>query len=205
MSSATAVANQAERQVARPLNVLAPLIKEDLQRGDEAAKRAALPYYKAAGEKMMEAREGSFRDTSAASFWDWVKRTFDRSRFQAQAYMDLVDHERRTAGAPTIGANNFNSLREAGRTIHPHRDQGTGKTTWHEPVKQAIRTFNPEAYAKDLRNRQQERDLERKLALKRIDIGFKVLAAQLHPDKRSGSSEAMTRLNNVRNRLKQHA
>ena len=66
-------------------------------------------------------------------------------------------------------------------------------------------SFNREAYTRDLRNRQQERDLERRLALKLIDIGYRVLATQLHPDRRGGSTEAMARLNNVRRRLKDAA
>ena len=37
-----------------------------------------------------------------------------------------------------------------------------------------------------------------------IDIGFKILVKELHPDK-GGSSDAMSRLNRLRDRLKQHA
>jgi hypothetical protein len=49
--------------------------------------------------------------------------------------------------------------------------------------------------------REQERELQRKLALQLIDIGYKALASKLHPDK-GGSREAMSRLNAVRERLK---
>lgn len=34
-----------------------PLIKDDIAKGDEAAECAGLPYYKAAGEKLREARK----------------------------------------------------------------------------------------------------------------------------------------------------
>jgi hypothetical protein len=44
----------------------------------------------------------------------------------------------------------------------------------------------------------------RKLALRLIDIGFKILDKELHPDK-GGSRNAMARLNRVRDRLKHHA
>ena len=42
--------------VARPLRILVPLIKDDLKEGDAAAERAGLPHYRAAGEKMLEAK-----------------------------------------------------------------------------------------------------------------------------------------------------
>ena len=42
----------ATRAVARPLRVLVPLVKEDL----ESAATAGLPFYIAAGEKLLEAK-----------------------------------------------------------------------------------------------------------------------------------------------------
>ena len=51
--------------------------------------------------------------------------------------------------------------------------------------------------------RQEEREADRQLALRLIDIGYKVLAKELHPDK-GGSRDAMQRLGRVRDRLKQH-
>lgn len=197
VSAATSVSTQHERQVARPLKVLVPLIEDDLRQGREAAERAGLPYYRNAGEKMLEAKP----QVGHGSFQDWIKRNFGISKQQANLYMRL-------AGTEKSSALDFSSLSEFVReTGNPNynKPHTVRPQAWHEPVKQAINTFNPEAYAKDLQNKRQERDLERKLALKLIDIGFKVLAAELHPDKRSGSSEAMTRLNNVRNRLKHHA
>jgi hypothetical protein len=48
----------------------------------------------------------------------------------------------------------------------------------------------------------QERDAERKLLHRTVDIGYKVLAKELHPDKLSGDKTAMTRLNRVRDKAK---
>jgi curved DNA-binding protein CbpA len=48
-----------------------------------------------------------------------------------------------------------------------------------------------------------ERETQRTLSLQLIDIGYKVLATKLHPDK-GGSPEAMARLNQVRDALKRH-
>jgi hypothetical protein len=54
-------------------------------------------------------------------------------------------------------------------------------------------------------NRVEEREAQRKLGLQLIEIGYKALASKLHPDKVGGSRDAMTRLNTVRDRLKQSA
>jgi len=40
------------------------------------------------------------------------------------------------------------------------------------------------------------------LALKIIDIGYQALAVKMHPDKKTGSEDAMTRLNVVRDKTK---
>ena len=50
-------------------------------------------------------------------------------------------------------------------------------------------------------NHTRERKLIHDLAEKLIDIGYKGLAFELHPDK-GGSAEAMARLNKVRQLLK---
>jgi hypothetical protein len=52
--------------------------------------------------------------------------------------------------------------------------------------------------------RREERKAEAQLGLRLIDIGYKVLARELHPDKVGGSREAMTRLNRVKDRLKSY-
>ena len=52
-----ALAEQETQPVARPLSVLVQLIKEDLRLAKEASEAAGMPYYRAAGEKMREAKE----------------------------------------------------------------------------------------------------------------------------------------------------
>ena len=64
---------------------------------------------------------------------------------------------------------------------------------------------NQEPITPKVRPRKHHREIRkvrRDLAFKVIDIGFKVLATKLHPDK-GGSTEAMTRLNNIRQSLKE--
>ena len=72
----TSIATQHQpTQVARPLIVLVPLIKQDLQQGNEAAKTASEPYYRAAGEKMIEAKASP--EMKHGTFEAWIKRHFD--------------------------------------------------------------------------------------------------------------------------------
>jgi hypothetical protein len=47
--------------------------------------------------------------------------------------------------------------------------------------------------------------LQHDLALKLIDIGYKALARELHPDHAGGSDDMMKHLHHVRDRLKQCA
>jgi hypothetical protein len=59
--------------------------------------------------------------------------------------------------------------------------------------------------AERLRNedliRQKEREADQKLALKIIELGYKALAKELHPDK-GGSTDAMSRLTRARDHLR---
>jgi hypothetical protein len=57
------------------------------------------------------------------------------------------------------------------------------------------------ALMREATRRQEEREAQRALALRVIDVGYRAVARDLHPDK-GGSPEAMTRLNAVRARLK---
>jgi len=178
--------------IGRPLRVLVPLIEADLKRGRDAAEQAALPYYEAAGDKMLEAKP----QLRHGEFQDWIKRNFKLSYRQAARYMDYANRTTKSAARVT-----FTSLRDFERS--ENENVGTGKTTWHEPVKAVIDRVDTETL--NLKRaelmRDEERAAERKLALQLIDIGYKVLARELHPDK-GGSRVAMARLNAVRARLK---
>jgi hypothetical protein len=53
-------------------------------------------------------------------------------------------------------------------------------------------------------NREAERDMQRKLGIQLINIGYRALAVELHPDL-GGSPEGMARLNHARDHLKKFA
>lgn len=168
---------------ARPLKVLVPLIKDELEAGDAAG----IEHYRRAGEMLNEAKEQLER----GEWGPWLDRNFHLSRDTARRYMVLARESENRRRRP------FSSIQEAmGR---PSRSPAPA---WAKPVREVVSRVNMEALAQDRQNREKEASMRRQLALRLIDIGYKVLAAELHPDKPGGSREAMARLNEVRDLLK---
>lgn len=190
---------KSDSSLARPLRILVPLIQDDLRHGKEAAERAGMPYYIAAGDKLLEAKAQLPR----GEFMPWVKRHLEISQLTATTYMNLAS----TTKANNYSAQKFASLGDFIRQTGPDPNYNTVASrtpSWHEPVKDIIDRVDTETLnlKREELKRADERDAQRKLALQLIDIGYKVLARELHPDK-GGSREAMARLNAVRDRLKQ--
>jgi hypothetical protein len=73
-----------------------------------------------------------------------------------------------------------------------------------EPVKKEKQRVDFTALRQETLERAQERELQRKLGLQMIGIGYRALASKLHPDK-GGSREVMMRLTAERDRLKANA
>ena len=182
-----ALKTTAPGEVLRPLRVLATLIQADLKEALEAAEHAAQPYYRAAGEKLIEAR----KQCAHGEFMDWAKRHFPVSHTQVNYYMRLAK------------STSYETISQMRRETQPSSQSRPGFQPWHEPVKQIVDRVDTETLnlKREELKRADERDAQRKLALQLIDIGYKVLARTLHPDK-GGSREAMARLNAVRDRLK---
>ncbi len=184
-TDATGTAEQ--KQIARPLHVLQPLIAKDLKAGREAAERAALPHYQAAGEKLIEAKA----QLQHGHFQDWCKRNFKLKPRLAQYYMQLA---RANADDEKRNALRFSSLKDFIRQTSTPR-YGPGPTPSESAQQHQRRMLETE-------ERIAEREAERKLGFTLIDRGYKSLARELHPDKAGGSREAMTRLNRARDRLR---
>ena len=191
--------------VIRPLNVLIPLIKENLKEAKETADSAAMPYYRAAGEKMLEAKP----QLSQGEFGPWVTRHFKISPRHAQSYMALArataDTEKRTPGASFSSLDDFKR-----RHLGHNRIPGSRRDVdWQKPVKRIMGTVDLDALNRrrdDSVKRLDEMKARSTLALQLIEIGFKALATKLHPDKnKGGSRDAMVRLNDVRKRLREYA
>ena len=170
--------------VARPLRILVPLIKDEIEAGD----KAGIEHYRRAGEMLIESKA----QLEHGEWMGWLKRNFELSRKTALRYMNLVRAEsKRDRAVP------FENLQSA---VRPKEVRWP---TWTKPVKEVVSRVNVEALAKERQNREKEDRLIRQLGIQLIDIGYKVLAAKLHPDKPGGSAEAMARLNKVRSLLKE--
>jgi hypothetical protein len=179
------------RAIARPLKILVPLIKADLEQGD----RAGMQYYADAGDKLIEAKESG--QVAHGSWSSWISRNFNRSLRQAQEYMRLArlraeNNEKRAASA--FFPSSLNEMR--GETKREQERRAV-----ESKYKAVLRDLETDLYAQERQTRDDEVQLHRDIALELVDVGYKALATRLHPD-RGGSKEAMARLNRVRHELK---
>ena len=133
---------------ARPLPVLAKLIQKDLA----DAEAAGMEYYRAAGEKLIEAKLQLNYGESGA----WVKQNFKISQPTSYRYMAMARHLNNSR------ANYSESQNEFFRKKKSSGKSGSKKKT--------------------IGNEGDEQELRRKLALEIIAIGYKALAKKLHPD-----------------------
>ena len=188
--------------IARPLKVLASLIREDLSQAIRAEKSAGAPYYIAIGEKL---REAKLQFTARGEFFAWVRKNCRFGQRQADMYISLANAELSPEQRITLQTNESMNLRQTIQELTGNKNYGKS-AAWRDEVQQNIRKAREDAdrWQQEALSRSQEREAMRKLALQLIDIGFKALASKLHPDK-GGSKDAMARLNRVRKQLQQHA
>lgn len=178
------VAVSETRKIARPLKVLVPLIKTQLEAGDEAG----LEHYRKAGEMLNEAKG----QVPRGSWSRWLKKNFELSQNTAIRYMRLA----RVAEADDLQFT-------TGGEKHTLKSVIGEKPTRHawQTVHQAADKVNVTRLADERQSRDAEIKLHRDVAMQLIDLGYRALATRLHPD-RGGSREAMMRLNVVRDELK---
>jgi hypothetical protein len=190
-----------ETNVIRPLRVIEREIKELFDRADQAADDAAQPFYRKIAPLLIEAKEGYFAGETA-KFFDWAQRKFGKSHDSIRTYIALGTSKR---------SSSFKNLEEF--TYTPKKQGGLGKTPydsrirrdWTVPVDEVAERARREAFRlaqEESLTRAQEREAERRLAHRLIDIGYKVLAKELHPDKMRGDKDAFQRLARVRDKLK---
>lgn len=189
--------------VTRSLSVIAGLIKKELRAAEEAADAARQPYFEVVGDLLAEARP---QFDTAAEFLSWTWREFRFKQTQSYNYLSL-GKKRETYITRAKEPPSYESLRHyqraTGRSTEPTSGRSYRAPEWKEPVDNLAERARreQERLQEEEMTRRQEREAERALALKLIDIGFKVLAKELHPDK-GGSREAMARLSRVRDRLR---
>jgi Protein of unknown function (DUF3102) len=188
------LAKMTEKKIARPLGVLIPLIRSDIKEMDAVGKKAAdaatVPYKISIGEKLIEAR-GQLKHNE----WNpWIEHNFTLSRMSANLFM-------RMAGLDQAKVNRDLHLSQS-EFIRKHINPSHGRSAgWIPEMRERLNRINVEKLTAPVSDDKVEEDLERKLALDLIDIGYRTLSVKLHPDK-GGSREAMSRLNTVRDNLK---
>lgn len=190
-------------QLARPLKVIVPMIREQTQE----AEQASIPHYAAAGLLLWEAKthfEGESR-----KFYEWTRTTFNVSESTVKNWMtyatetygtQVYNFQQDNSGQPANVSQpkQFKTLSEV---TSPKRESHHGPV-WYTPVQQITDQLNVTRMVQEQQDKAKETKLQRELGLQLIDIGYKVLATKLHPDKVGGSREAMARLNRVRDILK---
>lgn len=176
--------------VARPLKVLIPLIRADIEAGD----RAGMEYYADAGDKLVEAKE----QVSHGHWGAWLSKNCELNDQTARRYMRLARLRADRATQNIRGADALpRSLSEMDGDTERQRTQRARAASYQS----ILREVEPDTYAIEKQTRADEVQLHRDIALELIDIGWKAMATRLHPD-HGGSKEAMARLNRVRAELK---
>ena len=175
--------DDSKRQVTRSPSELVPLIQEDLRQADEAG----LPYFRAAGEKMLEAKE----QIKHGEFGKWIERNFKISKVQASHYMNFA----KAMKDEKLTGVNFSSLKDFIRQ-KPKKPPPpeAPEIDWKAAYQKRVNKANVE--------RLSDRKVDREIALQLVDEGYKALAVKFHPDKPGGTTEAMARLNKARVWLK---
>jgi Protein of unknown function (DUF3102) len=187
----TTVAVKGETKVARPLRVLVPLIKEEL----DAGYSAGIEHYRRAGEMLIEAKS----QLEHGEWEPWLKQNFELSRRTAYRYMALIRSGEQDEMRRDPGTFQPRTLSEALGDLRTSADRGH----WTRPVREVVSRVNVNRLAEERQSREREAALIKQLAHQLVDIGYRVLAAKLHPDRPGGSHEAMKRLNAVRRLLKE--
>src|SRR4030095_8239392 len=188
-----------KKRLARPLKILVPIIKQDLIEMKVAAEEASVPYQIKIGGELIEAKADPKLAVKAV-FDDWVWKTFRIKPSTAWYWINSARRHDR-------GEIEFESGHTASKTVYGDDREAHHRPKWNTPVKGLIDRARTAAHQFATRRLTQakERDAERRLALRLIDIGYKILSVELHPDRSGGSHEAMQRLNAVRARLKDAA
>jgi len=181
------------RKVARPLKVLIPMIQSELQQGNAAGQE----HYRVAGEMLIEAKG----QVGYGGWGRWLTKNFDLSHKTANLYMRWArvhsDFERGAfKGRPPLTMREFSGDTE--------RDREHRQSTQQQQFRRVLRDVARDDFVQERQARDDEVRLHRDLAEELVDIGYRALATRLHPD-RGGSKDAMTRLNRVRDELKQIA
>lgn len=173
--------------MARPLRVLVPLIKEDLEEMQTAVEAATFEFRIKIGKKLLEAKS----QLSVFEWRTWLQKNFHLSQGTAAVWMRAVQKTSRGE-----------SFRTMSHAAGDHRK--SHESPWSEDVKDYARKARSKmATFGDTNGSGEEDSAIRDLCNRIIDIGYRVLSVELHPDKKGGSEMAMRHLNAARARMRE--
>jgi hypothetical protein len=180
-------------QLARPLKVLVPLIRGDIENAEHAGKMFRI----SAGGKLIEAKE----QIEPTKWTEWLMTNFHLSVVTAQAWMQWYRAEHpETQDRQEV--RKFDSYNDFRRSTQPGWRKQVRQPVYHERVEKVLSGVNAMEMRERAASAAKEHELERKLANQLIKIGYGVLATKFHPDK-GGSVDAMRRLNKVTKALRE--
>lgn len=173
--------------IARPLKILIPLIQGELQQGNSAGRE----HYHRAGEMLIEAKE----QVSHGHWGTWLSKNFDLHVSTARVYMRWARGQNERGPLDLEKPSSLSEMRgDAQRRSEQAKKQAE--------FKRVLRNIARDKFVQERQSQDEEIKAHRALALKLIQAGYLVLSRELHPDKKGGSKEGMTRLNRVRDELK---
>jgi hypothetical protein len=191
----TTLSKNSDKQVARPLNVIAAEIKDEYKRGKTEATDVWRPHEERIGLLLIEAKthfpSGGFEDWFNRQGFEFSYRTSQEYRKFASELGTLPDFVRREIFAPRATPVRMSHVTRPG----------------YKPPVPELKQIRDQAAAraaqilKGRAKRAKEQVVIKRLAVQIIEAGFKLLSTRLHPDK-GGSDEGMRRLIAARGQLK---
>jgi hypothetical protein len=185
MTIAVATQETTSQAVARPLKVLVPLIKQDIQEMQEITDRAVSPFYLSIGEKLLEAKEQGMH-----GYWKiWLRDNFKLSTRTAERYMNYASQTKNDTTVSHLSyAEHLHNKKQQAK-LKPKTEQASAQN--------GTTTAQVESEAAKL-----EKEKLRGIASKIIDTGYKVLSKRMHPDV-GGDAMDFNRLKTATTQLKE--
>jgi hypothetical protein len=177
MAIAVATQETTNQAVARPLKVLVPLIKEDIVELAKSKDKAASPYYVAIGEKLLEAKANPEEDTGYGYWYIWLKDNFKLSPGTATHYMNYATQVKSLATDKDLTYSEYYKMR---RMEGKKQKNPASARTQADQQNSAGQTTTSAGDAKR-QAAKLEKEALRKIALKIIDTGYKVLSKKTAP------------------------
>jgi hypothetical protein len=196
MNNDKTLAKNSEKTLGHPLSEIPPLIKTRLKRIEserEQFDQITLEDKREIGELLLEAR-----DQLAHGQWSpWLKKNFQWSQSTATRYMQLGEIRRPTNLKNTTFAD---IIREHVNPNYDKRTRGV-EPEWKEWVKAQVKQAK-RIDVETATSRREHEEIIGRMCNRIVNIGYKVLAVELHPDKQGGSDEKMKCLNEARETLR---